>query len=525
MEMDEEGHVTMYLGEHARTMPSKPALIDVAMGTVVTFKQLDDRSNQMAQFLHGIGLRRGDHVAIMLENRPELLEIAWATMRSGLYLTTVNRYLTAEEAGHIIDDSDAQVLITSAAQGEVAAHLRTRLPRCRTFLMMDGPADGWSSYEQSREGAPARRLEEEWLGETMLYSSGTTGRPKGIKRSLVDAKIFETFRTNDTIEEYRFDENTVYLSPAPLYHAAPLSYAMGVQHRGGTVIMMRKFDAAEALALIERYRITHSQWVPTMFVRLLKLPPEERAAYDVSSLRYAVHAAAPCPPEVKRAMIDWWGPVVYEYYAGTESNGITRIDSAEWLEHPGSVGRARTGVLHICADDGTELPPGQSGLIYFERDVMPFAYHKDPAKTDAARHPEHPNWSTLGDVGYVDEEGYLYLTDRKAFMIISGGVNIYPREIEDALISHPKVRDVAVFGIPSAEMGEDVKAVVEVADGVEPGDDLARELKEFVAGRVARYMVPRSIDFIEEMPRLPTGKLYKAALRERYWPKVRKAPA
>ncbi len=289
-----------------------------------------------------------------------------------------------------------------------------------------------------------------------------------------------------------------------------------MQRVGGTVVMMPRFDAAEALALIERHRVTHSQWVPTMFVRLLKLPEPERRRHDLSSHRCAIHAAAPCPVEVKRAMIDWWGPIIHEYYGGTEGNGITRLSCAEWLAHPGSVGRARTGILHICDETGTELPAGEPGLVYFERDEMPFAYHKDPERTRAAQHRAHPTWSTLGDVGYVDAEDYLYLTDRKAFMIISGGVNIYPREIEDVLITHPKVRDVAVFGLPDPEMGEQVKAVIEPADGIAPSEALATELLAHAARHLARYKLPKSIDFTEDLPRLPTGKLYKQALRDKY---------
>jgi long-chain acyl-CoA synthetase len=280
---------------------------------------------------------------------------------------------------------------------------------------------------------------------------------------------------------------------------------------------MQHFDAEAALRFIDQYKVTHSQWVPTMFVRMLKLDPAARAAYDLSSHRVAIHAAAPCPVDVKRQMIEWWGPIIHEYYAGTEGTGATIIDSEDWLKHPGSVGRSAMGILHICDEDGTELPIGESGLIYFEREAMTFAYHNDPAKTRTAQHPQHDNWMSLGDVGYVDEEGYLYLTDRKAFMIISGGVNIYPQAIEDALITHPKVGDVAVFGVPNEEMGEEVKAVIEPAPGIAPTDDLAAELLAYARENLAHYMAPRSVDFIEEMPRLPTGKLYKRLLKDQYW--------
>jgi fatty-acyl-CoA synthase len=281
--------------------------------------------------------------------------------------------------------------------------------------------------------------------------------------------------------------------------------------------MMERFDAEQALQMIERYGVTHSQWVPTMFVRMLKLPEEARKDHDLSSLKIAVHAAAPCPVEVKRQMIEWWGPLLFEYYAGTEGSGATFITSEDWLKHPGSVGKAGVGILHICDENGNDLPPGEAGLIYFEREIATFEYHNDPAKTRAARHPQHENWNALGDVGYMDEDGYLYLTDRQAFMIISGGVNIYPQAIEDALITHPKVGDVAVFGVPDAEMGEAVKAVIEPAPGQEPTDELAAELLDYARSKLAHYMAPRSLDFIVEMPRLPTGKLYKRLLRDAYW--------
>jgi len=316
---------------------------------------------------------------------------------------------------------------------------------------------------------------------------------------------------------YGFDADTVYLSPAPMYHAAPLVFSLGVHHMGGTVVMMPRFDPEAALANIERFRVTHSQWVPTMFVRMLKLPVADRTRYDLSSHRLAIHAAAPCPVEVKREMIDWWGEIIHEYYGGTEGNGMTRINSAEWRAHPGSVGPAVIGVPRICDEDGNELPLGEPGLVYFERDTMPFEYHNDPERTRSAQHPVHLNWSALGDVGYLDADGFLYLTDRKAFMIISGGVNIYPREIEDVLVTHPSVRDVAVFGVPDAEMGEQVKAVIEPMDGVLPSDELVAALTAWARERLAHYKVPKSFDFMDELPRLPTGKLYKQPLRAAYW--------
>jgi fatty-acyl-CoA synthase len=383
--------------------------------------------------------------------------------------------------------------------------------------MVGGTIPGWESYEDALAGASPEPLAEEWIGDSMLYSSGTTGRPKGILRPLPQMTAAEGFAMRQMGNQYGYGPDTVYLSPAPLYHAAPLAFVLGVLSFGGTVVMMERFDAEQALQMIERYGVTHSQWVPTMFVRMLKLPEEARKAHDLSSLKIAVHAAAPCPVEVKRQMIEWWGPLLFEYYAGTEGSGATFITSEDWLKHPGSVGKAGVGILHICDENGNDLPPGEAGLIYFEREIATFEYHNDPAKTRAARHPQHENWNALGDVGYMDEDGYLYLTDRQAFMIISGGVNIYPQAIEDALITHPKVGDVAVFGVPDAEMGEAVKAVIEPAPGQEPTDELAAELLDYARSKLAHYMAPRSLDFIVEMPRLPTGKLYKRLLRDAYW--------
>ncbi len=507
----------MYLADHARLTPDKPAMISADTGAQVTFAQLNERSNRLARYLHGLGFRRGDHIAILMENNLRFMEPVWAGFRSGFYVTTVNRYLPPDEAAYIIGDCGAKALITSFVKREAAQALLDLMPNCPVRLMMDGTIDGYDSYEDALASASPQPLDEEWMGDSMLYSSGTTGRPKGILRPLPEVSPSEGFATRQLVNRYGLTADSVYLSPAPLYHAAPLAYVLSVQSHGGTVIMMERFDAEQALKLIEQYRVTHSQWVPTMFVRMLKLPAEARAAFDLSSHQVAIHAAAPCPVEVKRQMIEWWGPVLYEYYAGTEGSGSTFITSEDWLAHPGSVGRAALGVLHICDDDGEELPIGEPGLVYFERETPTFEYHNDAEKTRAARHPKHPNWNALGDVGYLDEDGYLYLTDRKAFMIISGGVNIYPQMIEDALITHPKVGDVAVFGVPDPEMGEAVKAVIEPAPGHEPTDELAAELLAFAKANLAHYMAPRSVDFIEEMPRLPTGKLYKRLLKDAYW--------
>ena len=507
----------MYLADHARVTPDKPALISASSGEAVSFAELDARSNRLAWLLYARGLRRGDHIAVFMENNLSFMDPVWAAFRSGLHVTTVNRYLPAEEAAYIVRDCGAKALVTSRHQAEAAREVAALAPDCAIRLMVGGAAEGFEAYEAALAAHPAHPLDQEWMGGSMLYSSGTTGRPKGIIRPLPPIGPAEGFSIRQETNRYGLSPEAVYLTPAPLYHAAPLGYVLSVQSFGGSVVMMEKFDAEAALALIERYRVTHSQWVPTMFVRMLKLPEAVRARHDLSSHQVAIHAAAPCPVEVKRQMIGWWGPILYEYYAGTEASGSTFIDSHDWLAHPGSVGRAALGVLHVCDDEGNELPTGEAGLVYFEREAPTFEYHNDPDKTAASRHPLHPNWNALGDVGYLDADGYLYLTDRKAFMIISGGVNIYPQAIEDALVLHPKVADVAVFGVPDAEMGEAVKAVVEPAAGVAASEDLAAELMAFARAHLAHYMAPRSIDFIEEMPRLPTGKLYKRLLRDRYW--------
>lgn len=518
--MGGEVEQTMYPGYHAQEFPDKPAVINAATEETVTYKELNARSNQLAQYLYAEGLRRGDHVALFIENDVRFFECLWAAMRSGLYITAINRYLTDDEAAYIINDCEAKALITSFRRADVAKDLPPLTPNCPIRLMMRGTIDGYASYEDTIAAHSPENLAEEWRGDMMLYSSGTTGRPKGVKRPLMDCKVYEDDRLREVLAGvYQFDENSVYLSPAPLYHAAPLAYTMGTQGLGGTVIMMEKFDPIESLRLIEKYKVSHSQWVPTMFIRMLKEPEEARQGFDLSSHRVAIHAAAPCPVEVKRQMIEWWGPIIREYYAGTESNGSTTITSEEWLKHPGSVGQPRNAIIHICDEEGNELPTGEAGTIYFEQELITFEYHNAPEKTQDSRHLKHASWTTLGDVGYVDEEGYLYLTDRKAFMIISAGVNIYPQEIEDVLVMHDKVADVAVFGVPNDDMGEEVKAVVQLAPGVSQSDELAAELVGYARDNLAHYKAPRSVDFIDELPRLPTGKLYKRILRDKYWGK------
>ena len=506
----------MYPGTIAQRHPDHPAVIMAGSGDTVTFRQLDERSNQLAHLLRAAGLTRGDHVALFMENQPRFLEVVWAALRSGLYLTAINSHLTADEVAYIVGDCEAQALVTSTAmQGTVADIPWADVPRVHVRLMVDGTIDGFDAYEDAIAAHPPTLIADESSGATLLYSSGTTGRPKGVLRPLADEKPWEgEARLAGLGAMYGFKEGMVYLSPAPMYHAAPLAFSISAQRFGGTVVIMEKFDPAAALRAIETYRVTHSQWVPTMFVRLLRLPDDERLGPDLSSHEVAIHAAAPCPVSVKQQMIEWWGPIIYEYYAGTEGNGSTAITSEEWLAHPGSVGRPRAGAVHIIGEDGAEVPPLQEGGIYFSGGAT-YEYHNDPAKTEESRLPG--GLTTLGDVGYVDEEGWLYLTDRKAYMIISGGVNIYPREIEDVLIQHPAVADVAVFGIPNEDLGEEVKAVVQLLPGNDAGDETSRELMQFVRSHVAGFKCPRPIDFVDELPRLPTGKLYKRVLRDPYW--------
>lgn len=512
----------MYPGKWAEEHPDKAAVIHAVTGATTTYRQLNERSNQLAQLMWAKGLRPGDHVAIFMENNLRYFEVIWAALRSGLYLTTVNQYLTDEEAGYIVDNCGAEVLIASKRLGEVAGKLKAFAPNCHIWLMVDGTVDGYDAYEDAIASYPSDKLAAEPAGLFMLYSSGTTGRPKGILRPLPKCNIADNPGAVGTLQQkiWDVDENAIYLSPAPLYHSAPLSFCTGIQANGGTVIMMPKFDEIGALEAIEKYHVTHSQWVPTMFTRMLKMPPEQLQHFDLSSHRVAVHAAAPCPDGIKRKMLDWWGPIIYEYYGGSELNGLTHCGPQEWLEHPGSVGKPILGALHICAEDGTELPAGEPGLIYFELPTVTFTYHGEEAKTKEAQHPEHPNWSALGDIGYVDEDGFLFLTDRATFMIISGGVNIYPQEIEDALIMHEKIADVAVIGVPNEEMGEEVKAVVETPKGITGDNALANEILAYAREHIAHYKCPKSVDFIDQLPRLPTGKLYKRILKDKYWGKT-----
>jgi long-chain acyl-CoA synthetase len=502
---------------HAATHPDKPAIIMAQSGEVVTYGQMEARSNQAAQLFRALGLERGDAIALLMENTPRYFDLAWAAQRSGLYFACVSSKLTVDEVAYIVADCGAKALFVSPALAGVAAELIAKTPQLQARFAVDGAIAEHRDYNQEAALQPAARISDESPGRDMLYSSGTTGKPKGIRLALADSP-FDAPNVLDQLAKllYQFDETSRYISPAPLYHAAPLRWSMTVHKLGGTVLCMEHFDAEAALAAIETHRITHGQWVPTMFVRMLKLPPESRARHDVSSLRSVFHAAAPCPVEVKQQMMDWWGPIVHEYYSATEGAGFTAISAQEWLTHKGSVGKALLGNIRICDDDDALLPAGETGRVFFEGGPA-FEYHGDPEKTRDSHNSK--GWATFGDIGHVDADGYLYLTDRKAFMIISGGVNIYPQEAENILVMHPKVADVAVIGVSSDEFGEEVKAIVQPANWADAGDDLAAELLQFCRARLSHIKCPRSIDFDPALPRHATGKLYKRLIRDRYWNK------
>lgn len=475
---------------HARTDPAKPALIVAETGETISFGALDARSNRAAHVFRARGLKVGDTIALCLENTPEFYDIAWGAQRAGLFFVCISTKLTAPEVDYILRDSGAALIVLSASLANVAAGLPGDVER----FSVGGSIEGWEAWESAVAAMPDTPIADERAGIDMLYSSGTTGRPKGVRVALPEDPDIAGATVLEMLARglYGLGPDSIYLSPAPLYHAAPLRWSMTVQRLGGTVVMMEHFDPERALAAIERYHVNASQWVPTHFVRMLKLDEATRARYDLSSLKVAIHAAAPCPVPVKEAMIAWWGPVLYEYYAGSEGNGLTTIASPEWLTHKGSVGKAAYGVLHICDEQGEDLPPGAEGLVYFEGGGA-FEYHNDPAKTAEARNAR--GWSTLGDIGRIDDEGYLYLTDRKSFMIISGGVNIYPQEIENRLITHPRVADVAVIGGPCPEMGERVVAVVQPVDMAEAGEALAAELTAWCRAELSGVKTPRQIDF------------------------------
>jgi long-chain acyl-CoA synthetase len=499
---------------HAERTPDKPAIIMGTTGEVVSYAQLEDRSSRFARALRHQGVHEGDTIAILMENNRQFLEVAWAAQRSGLRYTAINNHLRPAEVQYVLDDCGAVALVTSEAMADVVARLDLSVIAIK--VCAHGKLPGFERYADLLAATEPGPLPEEREGREMLYSSGTTGRPKGVRKQLPGAPFGDPKSAPVIIaagmSRYGTDE-AVYLSPAPLYHSAPLVWSMSVQRSGAAVVIMEKFDPALCLDLIEHHRVTLAQFVPTMFTRLLKLPADERNRYDLSSLKVAIHGAAPCPVSVKQQMLDWWGPIIYEYYAGTEDIGSSNIGPEEWLAHPGSVGKPMNE-CHIVAPDGTEVGPGETGLVYFA-DGRPFSYHNDPDKTESITNDR--GWRTLGDIGYLDGDGYLYLTDRQAHMIISGGVNIYPQEAENILAGHPAVVDVAVIGVPDPEMGEAVKAVVQPVSPATAGPELKAELLAYCREHLATYKCPKTVDFTDQLPREPNGKLYKRLLRERYW--------
>lgn len=513
----------MFPGHIALSTPEKAAVINAADGSAITYGALDAAANRLSQLLRSSGLQVGDHVAICLENHPRYFEVIWGCHYAGLIYTACSSRLTCDELNYILNDCGAKAFITSKYKSDQAAQVADSIPNVYLRLMLDGTIDGYESFEETVAAFPTTPLENRIDGTDMLYSSGTTGTPKGIKLVLPSNPIGSPNGVALFSQMlFAMTDKSVYLSPAPLYHAAPLRFNMAVHRLGGTTIIMDHFDPEDFLRLTEKYKATHCQLVPTMFVRMLKLDEHVRTKYDVSSLVNAFHAAAPCPIEVKRAMINWWGPIIHEYYAGSEGNGFVYCNPEQWLAHPGTVGVAMLGVLHILDDAGNELPTGEIGTVFFES-PSEFEYHNDPEKTKASRDPLGRGWTTLGDIGYLDDEKFLYLTDRKAFTIISGGVNIYPQEAENVLINHPKVADVAVFGIPNEEFGEEVKAVVQpvtMPANQQEADALNKELSAYCRQSLADIKCPRSIDFRAELPRHPTGKLYKRILKDEYWTKA-----
>lgn len=505
--------------DQALATPDRPAFVLADTGFSESYAELEARSGAIANALRRSGLVRGDCVAILLDNCEQFFDIYWATQRIGLYLVPVNWHLAPAEVHYILENAGARLLIASASvsvAADVGASAPSNIAHCWS---VGGEIDGYENLASLQQiGEQGATPADQTPGSVMIYSSGTTGFPKGIRKPLPDGAFRDdVFAENQTrfIRLFGFEEGDRYLCPAPLYHAAPLRSCAATHCLGGTVHAMTRFDAQMALEIIGRYQIQVSQWVPTHFKRLLSLPQEIRERADLSSLRVAVHAAAPCPIPIKEQIIDWWGPVVTEYYAGTEGGG-TMIRSAQWLEHKGSVGCTWRGVeLGLLDADGSFTDAArQEGAIYFRDNLgEKFHYHHDEAKT---REAYRGDWFTLGDIGYLDDEGYLYLTDRQSNMIISGGVNIYPQEAENCLLAHPKVYDVAVIGIPDDDMGEQVKAVVIAADARDEAADLEQELITYCKAHMASYKAPRSIDFTDSLPRTESGKLVKRVLKARY---------
>ncbi len=505
----------MYPGKHGQEIPDKPAYVMAESGRVVTYRELDERSNQCAWLFRELSLAAGDGIAIFMKNEVGFLETCWGAQRSGLYYTPVSTHLTPDEIEYIVKDCGAKVFIASHDLQAAAAPIAERSTGLQRCLSVGGAIPGFESFEAALEGLPTHRVPNEQEGSDILYSSGTTGRPKGIKVPLPSneigtAPVMLAAMLNG---QYGLCPDTVYLSPAPLYHSAPLCFNMLIGRLGATSIILERFDAENALAAIEKHRVTLSQWVPSMFVRMLKLPEETRARYDVSSIEVAVHAAAPCPPAVKEAMIDWWGPVINEYYGSTEKGSVVFCTSEGWLAHRGTVGKPMSGVeLRILDDDGNDQPVGIPGDVYCRITNGPdFTYNGDDEKRKRA---EKMGLISPGDIGYLDEDGYLHLCDRRNDMVISGGVNIYPAEIENCLMSHPEIADCAVFGIPDEDFGEALCACIRAEDGAAIDDG---DVQAHVRTHLAGYKVPKVVEFMDELPREDSGKIFKRKLKEPYW--------
>jgi long-chain acyl-CoA synthetase len=504
------------LAQFARRDGARVAIHIDSEAPPLTYAELDRRAAQVAHWFVAQGLQPEDGVAFLLENRLDYFSLSWGARRAGLYYTPISIHLQASEIGYVLADSGAKLLITSPQWSEAARAIAQQSDWRGPCFVVDGQAPGLISLAPQLEAFDANApLPQRPVGRDFLYSSGTSGKPKGVKRALTPyaQRLEPTFESAFFSQHYGIGPDCIYLSPAPLYHAAPHRFTMRCVEFGATAVVMPHFDAERALALTEQYRCTHSQWVPTMMVRMLALPQAVKNRYDLSSMHTFIHAAAPCPPDVKRGIIAWWGPVVVEYYGGSESVGITLLHTDEWLAHPGSVGKAVLGVIHIKDDHGNDLPAGEQGMIYFTG-TPPFSYHNDPAKTAQAYASDGA--ATYGDIGHVDADGYLYLSGRRTDLIITGGVNVYPQEVENLLASYPGVADVAVIGVPHPEYGQAVKAVVELLPGAQGDDAMAQAIVAFCRTHLAHIKCPRSVDFIPRLPRQANGKLYKRHLMAEY---------
>ena len=507
----------MHPSNHIKNRSDHPAIIMASTGVTVTYAEMEARANQTAHFFRSKGLKQGDVIAICMDNSsPRFLDIAWAAQRSGLYYSCISTKFLTDEIRYILKDSEAKFLFGAPSLSDVLEPLPSLHDGCQ-YYAVDGEIKGFENYQNAIGDMPITLLEDGTAGADMLYSSGTTGQPKGIKPALTGGPIDETTPFSFLLRDlFGMSEHSKYLSPAPLYHAAPLKWIMSVHNMGGTAIIMENWGDELCLKLIEKYKIDSAQFVPTHFVRMLKLPDEVKRRYDVSSLKTVAHAAAPCPVAVKESMFEWFGPIIHEYYSGTEGPGFCYIGPDDWLTHKGSVGRAAIGEIRICDDNGEVVEQGQQGNVYFEGGP-PIAYHNAPEKLDEAVNKY--GWGTMGDIGWVDPDGFLYLTDRKSFTIISGGVNVYPQEIENTIISHPDVMDVAVIGAPDPDFGERVVAIVQLIDPEQASDAMAQNITDFTSSSLSKIKTPKQVDFRAELPRHPNGKLYKRLLRDEYWNK------